>query len=55
MEPTTTVSAALVTALTTVANNMTGAVVDILPVAATALGTILVVTFGIKAFKKFTK
>lgn len=51
----TTVTAALTTALGTIASDMTGVVGAIVPVAVPVLGGILVVTLGIKAFKKFTK
>lgn len=49
------VTAALTTALTGIASEMTGAVSAIVPVAVPVIGGILVVTLGIKAFKKFTK
>ena len=54
MEGTTVVSA-LTGALTTIAGDMTGAVAAVVPIAVPVLGGILVVTLGIKAFKKFTK
>ena len=49
------VTAALTTALGSVASDMTGAIVAVLPIALPVLGGILVVTVGIKAFKKFSK
>ena len=49
------VTEALTTALGTVASDMTGAVAAVLPIALPVLGGILVVTVGIKAFKKFSK
>lgn len=51
----TTVTSALSTALTSVAADMTGVVGTVLPIAAPVIGAVLVVTFGIKVFKKFTK
>ena len=42
-------------ALTTIASDMTGAVMAVVPIAVPVLGGILVVTLGIKAFKKFSK
>lgn len=51
----TTVTAALTTALGTIASDMTGAIAAVLPIAVPVLGGILVVTVGIKAFKKFSK
>lgn len=51
----TTVTAAMTGALTTIAGDMTGAVAAVVPIAVPVLGGILVVTLGIKAFKKFTK
>lgn len=50
-----TVTTALSSALTTIASDMTGVVGTIIPIAVPVLGGILVVTLGIKAFKKFTK
>lgn len=49
---TVTMSEALVTGLTSVANDMTGVVTSILPVALPIIGAVLVVCFGIKIFKK---
>lgn len=49
------VTAALSTALSSVAGEMTGAIAAVLPIALPVLGGILVVTVGIKAFKKFSK
>ena len=51
----TTVTAALSTALTSIAGDMTGVIGAVLPIAAPVVGAVLVVTFGIKVFKKFTK
>lgn len=51
----TTVTSALTAALGTIASDMIGAVSAVVPVAVPVLGGILVVTIGIKAFKKFTK
>lgn len=48
-------SSALVTGLTSVATQMTGALGDILPIALPVMGAILVVRYGIKVFKSFTK
>ena len=49
------VTEALSGALGTIASDMTGVVGTIVPIAVPVLGGILVVTLGIKAFKKFTK
>lgn len=49
------ITATLVTAFTSAAGEMTGAISAIVPVAIPVVTTILVVTVGIKAFKKFTK
>lgn len=46
---------ALTTAMSTVASDMTGAVTDMVPIAATVLGAVLVITIGYKAFKRFSK
>lgn len=46
---------ALTSALSTVASDMTGAVTDVLPVAASVMGAALLVTFGIKLFRRFSK
>lgn len=51
----TSVTSALTTALGTVAADMTGAIGAVLPIALPVLGGILVVTIGIKVFKKFSK
>ena len=51
----TTVISALSGALSTIAGDMTSAVATVVPIAVPVLGGILVVTLGIKAFKKFTK
>ena len=47
-----TVSAALVTALTTTATGITDALADIAPVALPIIGVGLVVTVGVKFFKR---
>ena len=49
------VTTALTGALTTIASDMTGAVSAGVPIAVPVLGGILVVSLGIRAFKKFTK
>ncbi len=49
------VTAALTSALSTIASDMTGAIGSVVPIAVPVIGGILVVTLGIKAFKKFTK
>ena len=49
------VNEALGSALGTVASDMTGAVSTVLPIAIPVMGAILVVGFGIKLFKKFSK
>ena len=46
------VSAALVTALTSVATSATDAIGDMVPIAAPILGAFLVIRIGIAAFKK---
>lgn len=46
---------ALVSALTTTADQMQGAIGDILPVALPVAGTILVVTIGWRLFRNFTR
>lgn len=51
----TTVTSALTAALSTTAGDMLEAVSAIVPVAVPVVGAILVVTLGIKVFKKFTK
>lgn len=47
-----TVATALTTALTTVASDAVGAIIAVVPAAATVLGAMFVVSVGIKAFKK---
>lgn len=47
-----TVAAALTSALTTVASDAVAAIISVVPVAATVLGAMFVVSAGIKAFKK---
>ncbi len=49
-----TASGALEQGLTTVANDMKGSIVSILPICLGVVGAVLVITFGIKIFKKFT-
>ena len=51
----TSVSESLTAALTTIASDMSNAVGAIVPIAVPVLGGILVVSLGIKAFKKITK
>ena len=46
---------ALTTALSTTADQMTGAIGDILPIALPVAGTILVVTIGWRLFRNFTR
>lgn len=50
-----TVTESLTAALSTTASDMMGAISAIVPVAIPVVGAILVVTLGIKVFKKFTK
>lgn len=50
-----TVTTALSSALTTIASDMAGVVGSVIPIAVPVLGGIMVVTLGIKVFKKFTK
>lgn len=50
-----TVTEAMTSALSTTASDMMDAVSSIVPVAVPVVGAILVVTLGIKVFKKFTK
>ena len=50
-----TVTESLTSALSTTASDMMNAVSSIVPVAVPVVGAILVVTLGIKVFKKFTK
>jgi hypothetical protein len=47
--------AALTSGFTTAAGEMTGAIAAIVPVAIPVVTTVLVVSLGIKVFKKFTK
>lgn len=49
-----TVSDALVAGLTDAATGMAGVIGDLLPVALGVMGAVLVVSFGIKLFKKVT-
>lgn len=49
------VTEAMTSALSTTASDMMGAISSIVPVAVPVVGAILVVTLGIKVFKKFTK
>ena len=55
MEGTSAVITALGTAVSGISADMVSAVTTVLPYAATALGAALVVTFGIKMFKKMGK
>ena len=57
MEPTAiaTVTESLTGALSPTASDMMSAISAIVPVAIPVVGAILVVTLGIKVFKKFTK
>lgn len=48
------ISTALVSGLTEAATGMIGVVADLIPIATLVMGTMLVVGFGIKAFKKVT-
>lgn len=50
-----TVTTALKTAMTSVANGAMGAIGDILPIALPVMGAIVVVGIGVKVFKKFVK
>ena len=50
-----TVTESLTSALSTIAGDMTSAVGAVVPIAVPVLGGILVVTLGIKAFKRFSK
>lgn len=49
------VTGALTAALSTIAGDMTGAIAAVVPIAVPVIGGILVVTLGIKAFKRFSK
>ena len=49
------VTEAMTSALSTTASDMMGAISSIVPVAVPVVGAILVVTLGIKVFRKFTK
>lgn len=51
---TTGVADAVTSGLKTVATDMQGTITSILPVALGVVGAVLVVTFGIKIFKKIT-
>lgn len=46
------VTSALTAGFTSVATSMTGVIGDIIPIALPVVGAVLVVGFGIKAFKK---
>lgn len=46
------VTSAITTGFTSVASSMTGIIGDIIPIALPVIGAILVVGYGIKAFKK---
>lgn len=45
---------ALTSAFTTVASDMTSAVTSVLPIALGIVGTVMVVIFGVKIFKRIT-
>ena len=49
------VTTALTTGITTIASSATDAIAKVLPVALPVMGAIVVVTIGIKVFKKFSK
>lgn len=49
-----TITSALTTGLTEAATGMIGALADLLPIALTVMTSILVVSYGIKVFKKIT-
>lgn len=53
-EGATTVREALTTALTSVGNDMTGVITDVLPIALGICGAVMVIVFGVKIFKKLT-
>lgn len=48
------VSDALVSGLTQIGSDMSGMITKVLPIALGIVGAIMVITFGIKLFKKFT-
>ena len=50
-----TVTEGLTSALSTIAGDMSAAIMAVVPVALPVMGGILVVAIGIKVFKKFTK
>ena len=49
------VTTALTTGITTIASSATDAIAKVLPVALPVMGGIVVVTIGIRVFKKFAK
>lgn len=51
-EETATVTNALVTGLTSVASDIQGTITSVLPVALGVVGAVMVITFGVKFFKK---
>lgn len=51
---TTTAAGAIKEGLTGMAGDMTGVVTDVIPIALGIVGAVMVVTFGIKIFKKLT-
>ena len=55
MDTTSTAVTALVSALSTTADQMQGAIGDILPIALPVAGTILVITVGWRLFRNFTR
>ncbi len=48
------VTTALKTGLTSVADGMTGVIGDVLPIGLGIVGAVMVVTFGVKLFRKLT-
>ena len=49
-----TVRNALTTSLTSVGNDLTGVITDVLPIALGIVGAVMVIVFGVKIFKKLT-
>ena len=49
------ITTALTTALTTVGNNVMATFADVLPTALTIVGAVMVVTLGVRLFKKIAK
>lgn len=48
------VQTAIVSSLTEIGTNMSGTITAVLPIALGLIGTMMVVTFGVKLFKKLT-